>query len=546
MIEDKIEDARVHYKIAMNFCSWLYFVTQDLATVDHMYQFSMEWFSGIFNSIKIIELYVKTIESLKLREENKMKARCDKIIAGMKLAFYQNISQSLYSQHKLLFGFLMTIRILQAEGGFDPKIYDIFVHDNEFSQSIHESKENPLKELISAKSWNIIQYISELLKPVDENEIKISEHFIKNKEKWSEFIKDDKNLYMELPEFLNTNKLDLLVQLVFCKILRKDKLLYKIIEIVNQTLGEDIAKISNNNTTLKELIVQSNPRKPIMLLLTPGFDPVNRLQTFAKEFNDTRLEVISLGQGQGTLAKKRILEFRKNGGWVLLQNCHLYSSWMPELEDLIEETALISSQDRNVLSPEYRLWLTTVSDPSIPIQIIHRSIKCTNEQPKGVKANMLKIYTQIRDNKEKLAEWNSHSKNADWKKLFMGLAFFHSILMERTRYGTTGWQGMCNFTDSDFNQASKFLYKTLEDYKIYPYEKLRKYTIECYYAQNIIDEKDKEFLKNLLEDFYNDNVIYSNIKFFNKDQNYTIPNLVKIEDVIQFISEKVSFFKLKK
>ena len=45
-----------------------------------------------------------------------------------------------------------------------------------------------------------------------------------------------------------------------------------------------------------------------------------------------RVHFVSLGQGQGENAKKVMELGRKNGDWVLLENCHLASSFMPELE----------------------------------------------------------------------------------------------------------------------------------------------------------------------------------------------------------------------
>lgn len=52
-----------------------------------------------------------------------------------------------------------------------------------------------------------------------------------------------------------------------------------------------------------------------------------------------RVESISLGQGQGPIAEKMILEAMTSGKWVFLQNCHLAVSWMLAMEELIKTFA---------------------------------------------------------------------------------------------------------------------------------------------------------------------------------------------------------------
>ena len=76
-----------------------------------------------------------------------------------------------------------------------------------------------------------------------------------------------------------------------------------------------------------------------------------------------RVEAVSLGQGQGPFAMKNIEEGMREGFWVVLQNCHLAKSFMPELEQQCE--IRIKREDTH---PDFRLWLTSLPQPDLPHQ----------------------------------------------------------------------------------------------------------------------------------------------------------------------------------
>jgi dynein heavy chain len=83
-----------------------------------------------------------------------------------------------------------------------------------------------------------------------------------------------------------------------------------------------------------------------MLSVCPaGADPTSMLQRFGERKGwqlGGRLQVVSLGQGQGVLAETVIKQAAVTGDWVCLQNCHLAASWMRRLEGQVRTQICLS------------------------------------------------------------------------------------------------------------------------------------------------------------------------------------------------------------
>lgn len=99
-------------------------------------------------------------------------------------------------------------------------------------------------------------------------------------------------------------------------------------EYVKDTIGYDFVKALPFD--LQKIYPDSTPQTPILFILSPGSDPFVAITNFAQS-EGILLDSISLGQGQGPFAERLIYQNMEKGGWVILQNCHLATSWMPVL-----------------------------------------------------------------------------------------------------------------------------------------------------------------------------------------------------------------------
>ena len=176
-------------------------------------------------------------------------------------------------------------------------------------------------------------------------------------------------------------------KILILKIIRPDKVIPAVQSWITNSIGQQY--ILAPSFELAKCFKDSNQMTPLLIILSSGSDPVTDFLKFAEE-QQKSTSVCSLGQGQGPKAEKMIKEQQARGGWVLLQNCHLCVSWLPELERIVEEL-------NDNIHRDFRLWLTSMPSGLFPISILQNGVKMTIEPPKGLRNNLLRTYNNLND-----------------------------------------------------------------------------------------------------------------------------------------------------
>ncbi|MEQ2228566.1 Dynein heavy chain 3, axonemal, partial [Ilyodon furcidens] len=505
--EKEIDNTRMGYRPVAEHSAILFFCISEMANIEPMYQYSLTWF---------LSLYQHSIsESPK---SNVVSERINNIVEHFTLCIYNNVCRSLFEKDKLLFSLLLTVGILQGKGQVDDEVWRFLLTGG---IALDNPLPNPASEWLSDKSWSEIVMASKL-----PNLNKFFSHVRENIDKWKHLYDSAKPHEDQLPD--QWDRLAGLNRMVIIRCFRPDKLVPAVQNFIEQNMGQ--AYIEPPTFDLAGSYKDSNCCSPLIFVLSPGSDPTAVLLKFADdlEMRGSKIQTISLGQGQGPIAAQMIDKAIKEGTWVVLQNCHLATSWMPTLERICEE--VITPENTH---PNFRLWLTSYPSDKFPVSILQNGLKMTNEPPKGIRANMLRSYLSHPISDPEF--FGSSKKQTIWQKLLFGLTFFHALVQERRNFGPLGWNIPYEFNESDLRISIRQIQMFLDEYDEVPLEALTYLTGECNYGGRVTDDKDRRLLLSLLSTFYSWELIEQDCYHLCEGDVYYVPAHGPYQSYVNYI-----------
>ena len=358
---EQLNQIRNFYREVAKRVASLYFVVLDLAMIEPTYQWSLEFYVALFE---------KGIDKAPSGKEN----RCRNIIDKFQILLYESICRALLEKDKIVFSLLMTMKVLQSEEKITADEIRFVMVGGTWTEA---SKPKPAAEWVSNKMWFTLCELSERqtgFRGLDQD-------FATNVDAWAQVYNSASPQDAEWPGRWQTG-LSHFQRLIVLRIIRPDKFTTAVQNLIINEMGRQFMEPPPFN--LEQTFVDSDPLTPLIFILSSGADPRIEIENMAVKLGfKNNFVTLSLGQGQGEIAERAIQDSIREGKWVLLQNCHLAPSFMPDLERIHENIPADVHRD-------FRLFLTSMPSNVFPVTLLMKGLKMTFEPPRGLRNNLLR------------------------------------------------------------------------------------------------------------------------------------------------------------
>ncbi|KAG8237935.1 hypothetical protein J437_LFUL017485 [Ladona fulva] len=437
--ESKIMIAREEFRSVAARGSILYFLIVEMSDVNVMYQNSLKQFLTIFdNSI------IKSVKSTNTKE------RIENILRYLTYEVWVFTLRSLYERHKPLFTLMLAMKIDCHAGIISHDEFMVFIKGGA-SLDLNAVAPKPFRWILDITWLNLVEInkldvFSELLSKIESNE-----------KEWRIWYEKERPEEEQVP----------------CGYQKSLDVFRKLLLIRSwKSLGPEYGEACILD--LEQTWAESEPRTPLICILSVGSDPSSQVAMLAKQkeigkFHNRKTNItktirsVSMGQGQELHARRLIAEMMLSGGWVLLQNIHL----------------------------------------SLPF--------CTEDTL-------------------------DYSTQPQWPPLLYAVAFLHTVVQERRKFGPLGWNIPYEFNQADFSASIQFIQNHLDDMD--PKKGVSWPTV-CYmlgevqYGGRVTDDFDKRLLTTFTHVWFCDVLLRPGFEFY---RSYTVPLTRNLQGYLDYIN----------
>ena len=327
------------------------------------------------------------------------------------------------------------------DGAIDPDEYLFFLRGAVGLADKSLALPKPNADWVQETAWNHLVELDQMVPAFTgiTQAINLSTKEWKN---WFSSKKPEPEEY-QLPGEWETKCEEPLRKLIVLRCFRPDRVNFAVRNYILQTLKSQ-EFITTKSTRIEEIFSDSSPSVPILIVLTQGVDPTDMIDKYAAE-QQIEINYISLGKGQTQKAIKYLQSGAEEGHWCFLQNCHLSVNMLPELEAKLDELVQMGCQEN------FRLFMSANPTDKFPISLLQRSVKMTVEPPRNIKPNMQRLYRNIGQS------FTYVDKEQAFRKAIFGLCWFHTLLIERKKFKSLGWNSNYPFNDSDWQVCADTL-----------------------------------------------------------------------------------------
>ncbi|KAK3724620.1 hypothetical protein RRG08_041104 [Elysia crispata] len=497
--EIKINTAREEFRPVASRGSIIYFVIVEMSMVNVMYQTSLKQFLELFD-----------LSMARSQKSPITSKRINNIIDYLTLSVFKYTCRGLYEADKFLFTILLTLKIEMNAGRVRGEEFGVFIKGGA-ALDLNAVDPKPKKWIMDMTWLNLVELaklpqFSQILSQVARND-----------KAWKSWFDEDAPEEATIPDGYSNN-LDTFRKLLLIRSWAPDRTIPMARMYVSEAMGAEFGESVILN--LEAMLEESSCRTPMVCFLSMGSDPTENIERLGKQ-KGFKCGAISMGQGQDVHARRLMQLSMTEGRWVLLQNCHLGLDFMDEMLDTVLSTESVNDQ--------FRLWLTTEEHPKFPINLLQSSIKFTNEPPMGVKAGLKRTYAGVTQ------EQLEYSNMPMWKPVLYGVAFLHTTVQERRKFGPIGWNIPYEFNQGDLNATIQFIQNHLDD--LDPKRGVNWVTVrymigEVQYGGRVTDDYDKRLLNTYTRVWFSENMFTDNFAFYT---GYKIPKCKTVDEYRNYI-----------